>query len=142
MWLIHRVRKPRGNLVLLPFAWEYVILPLLVLRGIYHYWISVYFSRGRIRMEVSGLPPILRQCYAWREGEREDGGPGHAADSWPRPANICRAPLGPPVVPFLTPFLVGRVPLLKWTTEKGYPYSKLSTGGLSNKRASHLLCKR
>ena len=32
-------------------------------------------------------------------------------------------------MPFLTPFLVGRVPLLKWTTEKGYPYSILSTGG-------------
>ena len=38
--------------------------------------------------------------------------------------------LGPPVVPF-DPFL-GRVPLLKQTTEKSwYPYSNLSTGGPS-----------
>ena len=35
----------------------------------------------------------------------------------------------PSWVPFLTPFLVGRVRLLKSTTEKRDPYSSLSTGG-------------
>ena len=34
----------------------------------------------------------------------------------------------PPVVPFY-PFFGGGFPLLKQTTEKGYPYSNLSTGG-------------
>ena len=34
---------------------------------------------------------------------------------------------------------LGRVPLLKLTTEKGYPYSNLSTGGLVRKGQSQPL---
>ena len=43
---------------------------------------------------------------------------------------LCFHCLGPAVVPTCTNLFLG-VPLLKCTTEKGYPYSNLSTGGPS-----------
>ena len=53
---------------MLPFAATNLVFndfPLLVLKGIYHYWKDVYFSRGLKQMEAEYCYRAIATCCGW-----------------------------------------------------------------------------
>ena len=58
---LKRMTKQRSTIGFLPFAYEYVLCPLLVLKGLYHYWYLFSCFQGIHKMEVLG-PGFLFLC--------------------------------------------------------------------------------